>query len=58
MILISYDDMINIDWWDSHDVILNHKMKWLSWTNDEGCSRVILGRIEGVSLSLTSSQKL
>jgi hypothetical protein len=29
-ILISYDDIIRMDWWESHDAILNGKMKWLS----------------------------
>jgi hypothetical protein len=30
VILISYDDMINMDWWESHDAILNGKTKLLS----------------------------
>jgi hypothetical protein len=44
MILISYDDMIHMDWWESHDAILNGKMRRLSWTNDEGNISVIVGR--------------
>jgi hypothetical protein len=30
MILGYYDIMINMDWWESHDAILNGKMKRLS----------------------------
>jgi choline kinase len=36
MILGSYDVVIGMDWLESHDVILNCKMKWLSLTDDEG----------------------
>jgi hypothetical protein len=58
MILGSYDVMINMDWLESHDVILNCKTKWLSLTDDEGQRRVIVGRNEGVSLRFISSLHL
>jgi hypothetical protein len=35
-ILGSYDVMINIDWLESHEEIVNYKTKWLSLFNDEG----------------------
>jgi hypothetical protein len=43
-ILGSYDVVIDMDWLESHDAILNSKMKWLSLINDEGKRRVIVGR--------------
>jgi hypothetical protein len=43
-ILGSYDIVIGMDWLESHDAILNCKMKWLSLTDDLGQSRVIVGR--------------
>jgi hypothetical protein len=43
-ILGSYDVMIGMDWLESHEVILNCKMKWLSLVDDEGQRRVIIGR--------------
>jgi hypothetical protein len=43
-ILESYDVVINMDWLESHDVILNCKTKQLSLTDDEGQRRVIVGR--------------
>jgi hypothetical protein len=49
-ILGSYDIVIGMDWLESHDSILNFKMKWLSLTEDLGQSRVIVGRNYGVSL--------
>jgi hypothetical protein len=49
-ILGSYDIVINMDWLESHDVILNCKMKRLSLTDDVGQRRVIVGRNQGVSL--------
>jgi hypothetical protein len=58
MILRSYDDMINMDWWESHDAILNCKMKWLSLVDDEGQRRVIVGQNQGVSLRFISSLQL
>jgi hypothetical protein len=51
MILRSDDVIISMDWLDSHDVIINSKVKWLSWTDDEGRRRVIVGRKQGVSMS-------
>ena len=36
MILGLYDVMIGMDWLESHEAILNCKMKWLSLVNDEG----------------------
>jgi hypothetical protein len=35
-ILGSYDVMIGMDWLESHEAILNCKMKWLSLIDDEG----------------------
>jgi hypothetical protein len=49
MILRSYDDLISMDWWESHDVILNGKMRRLSWNDDEGKRSVIIGRKQGES---------
>jgi hypothetical protein len=57
-ILGYYDVMIDMDWLESHDAILNCKMKQLSLTNDEGHRRVIVGRNEGVSLRFISSLHL
>jgi hypothetical protein len=34
-ILGSYDVMIGMDWLESHEVILNYKMEWLSLVDDE-----------------------
>jgi hypothetical protein len=36
MTLGSYDVMIDMDWLESHEEILNCKMKWLSLVDDEG----------------------
>jgi hypothetical protein len=36
MILGSYDLMIDMDWLESHDEILNYNMKRLSLIDDEG----------------------
>jgi hypothetical protein len=55
MILRSYNDMISIDSWESHDVILNDEMKQWSWTDVEGQRTVIVGRKWGVSMRFTSS---
>jgi hypothetical protein len=49
---------MSMDWLESHDVILNYKMKWLSLTNDLGWSRVIVRRNQGVSLRFISSLQL
>jgi hypothetical protein len=46
-ILGSYDIVIGMDWLESHDVILNYKMKQLSLIYDLGQSRVIVGRNQG-----------
>jgi hypothetical protein len=35
-ILGSYDVVIGIGWLESHEPILNYKMKWLSLVDDEG----------------------
>ena len=43
-ILESYDVVINMDWLESHDVILNCKTKQISLTADEGQRRVIVGK--------------
>jgi hypothetical protein len=43
-ILGSYEIVINMEWLESHDVILNYKTKWLSLTDDVGQRRVIVGR--------------
>jgi hypothetical protein len=43
-ILGYYDVVISMDWLESHDAILNCKMKQLSLTDDEEKRRVIVGR--------------
>jgi hypothetical protein len=43
-ILGSYDVVIGMDWLESHEAILNCKMKWLSLVDDEGQRRVIVGQ--------------
>jgi hypothetical protein len=58
MILGSYDIMINMDWLESHDAIINYKRKRLSLTDDEGQRQVIVGRNQGVSLRFISSLQL
>jgi hypothetical protein len=57
-ILGSYEIMIGMDWLESHEVILNYKMKWLSLVDDEGHIRMIVGRNQGVSLRFISSLQL
>jgi hypothetical protein len=57
-ILGSYDVMIGIDWLESHEAILNCKMKQLSLVDDEGKRCVIVGRNQGVSLRFISSLQL
>jgi len=58
LILRYYDDVISMDWWGSHDAILNGKMRQLSWNEDEGQSSVIVGRKWGVSLRFIFSLQL
>jgi hypothetical protein len=53
-----YDIVIDMDWIESHDVILNCKLKRLSLTDDLERSRVIVGRNQGVSLRFISSLRL
>jgi hypothetical protein len=43
-ILGSYDIVIGMEWSESHDVILNCKMKRFILIDDEGNKRVIVGR--------------
>jgi hypothetical protein len=57
-ILGSYDVMIGMDWLESHEAILNCKMKWLSLVDDEGQRCVIVGWNQGVSLRFVSSLQL
>jgi hypothetical protein len=54
-ILRSYDVLIGMYRLESHEAILNCKMKWLSFFDDEGQRRVIVGRNQGVSLRFISS---
>ena len=42
-ILGSYDVVIGMDWLESHEVILNCKMKRLSLVDDEGQIHMIVG---------------
>jgi hypothetical protein len=49
--------MISVDQWESHDVILNGKMRQLSWINNEGQRSVIVGIKWGVSSRFISSPK-
>jgi hypothetical protein len=58
MILRSYDDVINMDWWELHDAILNYKTKRLSLVDDKRQRRVIVDRNQGVSLRFISSLQL
>jgi hypothetical protein len=57
-ILGSYDVVISMDWLESHEAILNYKMKQLSLVDDEGKRRVIVGWNQGVSLRFISSLQL
>ena len=43
-ILGSYDVVISVYWLESHEAILNYKMKWLMLVDDEGKRCVIVGR--------------
>jgi hypothetical protein len=58
MILGSYDVVIGMDWLESHEAILNCKMKWISLVDDEGWIRVTLGWSQGVSLKFISPLQL
>jgi hypothetical protein len=58
MILGSYDIVIDMDWLELHEAILNSKMKWLSLVDDKGQRRVIVGQNQGVSLRFVSSLQL
>jgi hypothetical protein len=57
-ILGSYDVVIDMDWLESHEAILNCKTKWLSLVDDEGQICVIVGWNQGVSLRFISSLQL
>jgi hypothetical protein len=57
-ILGSYDAVIGRDWLETHEAILNCKMKRLSLVDDEGQRWVIVGRNQGVSLRFVSSLQL
>jgi hypothetical protein len=54
----SYDIVIGMDWLESHNMILNCKMKRLSLIDDLGQNRVIVGRNQGVSLRFITSLQL
>jgi hypothetical protein len=58
MILEYYDVVINMDCLESHDVILKCKTKRLSWNNDEGKRRGIIGITQGVPMRFISSLQL
>jgi hypothetical protein len=58
MILGLYDDVIDMDWLESHEVILNCNMKRLSLVDDEGKRWVIVGWNQGFSLRFISSLQL
>jgi hypothetical protein len=57
-ILGSYDVVINMDWLESHEVILNYNTKQLSLVDDEGQRCVIVGRNQRFFLRFISSLKL
>jgi hypothetical protein len=54
-ILGSYDVVIGMEWLESHEAILNCKMKWLSLVDDEGQRHMIVGRNQGFFLTFISS---
>jgi hypothetical protein len=58
MILGSYDVVINMDWLESHEAIINCNTKRLILVNDEGQICVIVGRNQGDSLRFISSLQL
>jgi hypothetical protein len=53
-----YDVMIGMDWLESHDVILDCKMKRLSLVDDEGHRHMIVGQNQGVSMRFISCLQL
>jgi hypothetical protein len=57
-ILGSYDIMISMDWLESHEAILNCKMKWLNFFDDEGQRCMIVGWNQGIYLRFISSLQL
>jgi hypothetical protein len=57
-ILGSYDVMIDMDWLESHEAILNCKTKSLSIVDDVGQRCVIVGRNQGFSMRFISSLQL
>jgi hypothetical protein len=57
-ILGSNNVVIDMDWLELHEVILNYKTKWLSLVDDERHRRVIVGRNQEVSLRFISSLQL
>jgi hypothetical protein len=54
-ILGSYDVVIDMDWLESHEAMLNCKMKELSLFDDEGQRLILVGWNHGVSLRFISS---
>jgi hypothetical protein len=58
MTLGAYDIVIGMDWLESHEAILNYKMKRLSLVDDEGQRCMIAGWNQGVSLRFISSLQL
>jgi hypothetical protein len=50
--------VIGMDWLESHDAILNYKMKRLSLIDDLGQNSVIVRRNQGVSLRFITSLQL
>jgi hypothetical protein len=55
MILGSYDVMIGMDWLESHEAILNCKMKQLILVDEKGQIHMVVVQIQGVSLGFISS---
>jgi hypothetical protein len=58
MILGSYDVVIDMDWLESDEEILNCKKKWLNLVDDEGQRHVIVASNQGFSLRFISSFQL
>ena len=54
----SYDVVIDMDWLETHEAILNCKTKWLSLVDDEGQRHVIVGWNQGVYLRFIFSLQL
>jgi hypothetical protein len=57
-ILGSYDIVIDMDWLELHEVILNCKMKQLSLVDDEGKRHMIIGWNQGFSPRFISALQL